>query len=152
MPCCFRCGAFDCGREAVLTTKGIWALISARRPSPSLSLRSSRTVAHPGVFSGLDLIVSLVSWMLILLLWMKIISSVIFHRFRLRSIASVVDSYRVLVSSPVQCTSRNRRHTEVEVGAAIPSSVTPPPITRFDVLRNFGSYGCRQCRKVIRPR
>ena len=49
--------------------------------SPLFLWRSSRTAANPGVLSGLDLLVSLVSWiaaMLTLLLWRKVSSSVIF--------------------------------------------------------------------------
>ena len=65
----------------MLSMKGIVSLISISRP-PSLFLRrSSSTAAHPGVFSGLVLLVSLVSWiaaMLTLLLWRKVSSSVIF--------------------------------------------------------------------------
>ena len=57
------------------------SLISICRPPPLFMWRSSRTPAHPGVFSGLVLFVSLVSWiaaMLTLLLWRKVSSSVIF--------------------------------------------------------------------------
>ena len=50
-------------------------------PPPLFLWRSSRTADHPDVFSGLVLLVSLVSWiaaMLTLLLWRKVSSSVIF--------------------------------------------------------------------------
>ena len=65
----------------MLSTKGIVSLISISRPPPLFLWRSSRTTAHPGVLSGLVLLVSLVSWMaamLTLLLWRKVSSSVIF--------------------------------------------------------------------------
>ena len=57
------------------------SLISISRPLPLFLFRSSRTAVHPGVFSGLVLLVSLVLWiaaMLTLLLWRKVSSSVIF--------------------------------------------------------------------------
>ena len=63
----------------MLSTKGNVSLIS--RPPPLFLSRSSRTAAHLGVFSGLDLLVSLASWIaakLTLLLWRKVSSSVIF--------------------------------------------------------------------------
>ena len=63
------------------TTKGIMSLISIGRPSSLFLWRSSRTAAHPGVLCGLDLLVSLISWvaaMLTLLLWRKVCISVIF--------------------------------------------------------------------------
>ena len=62
------------------STNGIVSLISISRPTPLLLWRSNCTAAHPGVFSGLDLLVSLVSWiaeMLTLLLWRKVSSYVI---------------------------------------------------------------------------
>ena len=79
----------------MLSTNGIVSLISISRPPPLFLWRSIRTIANPGVLSGLDLLVRLVSWiaaMLTLLLWGKVISSVIFPPFCSRSIASVVDS------------------------------------------------------------
>ena len=57
------------------------SLISIGRLPPLFLWRSSRTAAHPGVISGLVLLVSMVSWiaaMLTLLLWRKVSSSVIF--------------------------------------------------------------------------
>ena len=51
-----------CGIAAMLSTKGIVSLISISRPPPLFLWRSSRTAAHPGVLGGLDLLVSLVSW------------------------------------------------------------------------------------------
>ena len=45
----------------MLSTKGIVSLISISRPPPLLFWRSSRTADHPGVLSGFDLLVSLVS-------------------------------------------------------------------------------------------
>ena len=65
----------------MLSTKGILSLINISRPPPLFLWRSSCTAAHPGVLSGLDLLVSLVSGiaaMLTLLLWRKVSSSVIF--------------------------------------------------------------------------
>ena len=65
----------------MLKTKGIVSLISISRPPPLFLWRSSRTAAYPGVLSGIVLLVSLVDWiaaMLTLLLWRKVISSVIF--------------------------------------------------------------------------
>ena len=65
----------------MLSTKGIVSLISISRPPPLFYWQSSRTAAHPGVSSGLDLLVTLVSWiaaMLTLLLWRNVSSSVIF--------------------------------------------------------------------------
>ena len=38
-------------------------LINISRPLPLFLWRSSRTAAHPGILSGLVLLVSLVSWM-----------------------------------------------------------------------------------------
>ena len=64
----------------MLSTKGIVYLISISRPPPLFFWRSSRTAAHPGILSGFDLLVSLVSWiaaMLTLLLWRKVSSSAI---------------------------------------------------------------------------
>ena len=81
IPCCSRWRSADCGRAVVLSAKGIESLISISRPPPLLLWRSSRSAAHPGVFSGLALLISLVSWtlaMLTFLLWRKICSSVIF--------------------------------------------------------------------------
>ena len=52
MPCCSRWGS------AVLSTKGIVSLISISRPPPLFLWRSCRTAAHPGVLSGLVLLVS----------------------------------------------------------------------------------------------
>ena len=65
----------------MLPTKGIVSSVSISRPPPMFLWRSSRTTAHPGVFSGLVLLVSLVSMvaaMLKLLLWRKVSGSVIF--------------------------------------------------------------------------
>ena len=65
----------------MLSTKGIVSLISISKPPPLFLWRSSRAAAHPDVFSGLVLLVSLASWlaaMLTLLLWRKVSSSVIF--------------------------------------------------------------------------
>ena len=65
----------------MLSTKGIVSLISISRLPPLFLWRSSRTAANPDVLSGLDLLVSLVSWiaaMLTLLLWRKVSSSLIF--------------------------------------------------------------------------
>ena len=79
----------------MLSTKGIVSLISISRPPTLVLWRSSRTATHPGVLSGLVLLVSLVSWiaaMLTLLLWRLVSSSVILPLFRTRSIASVVHS------------------------------------------------------------
>ena len=81
MLCCSRWGSADCGRAAVLSTKGIVSLISISRSPPLFLWRSSRTAVHPGVLSGFDSFVSLVYWiatMLTLLLWRKVSSSVIF--------------------------------------------------------------------------
>ena len=57
------------------------SLISIRRPPPLFMWRPIRTAAHPGIFSGLVLLVSLVSCMaemLKFLLWRKVSSSMIF--------------------------------------------------------------------------
>ena len=65
----------------MLSTKGIVSLNSIIRPPPLFMWRSSRTAARPDVFSGLVLMVSMVSWIasiLIMLLWRKVSSSVIF--------------------------------------------------------------------------
>ena len=65
----------------MLSTKGVMSLISISRLPPLFLWWSSCTAAHPSVFSGLVLLVSLVSWiaaMLPLLLWRKVSSSVIF--------------------------------------------------------------------------
>ena len=65
----------------MLSTKRIVSLISISKPPPLFVWRSSRTDTHPGVLSGLVLLVSLVSWiaaMLTLLLWRKVRCSVIF--------------------------------------------------------------------------
>ena len=64
----------------MLSTKGIVFLISISRPPPLFLWRSSRTAAHPGVLSGLVLLVSLVSWiaaMLTLFLWRDVTCLVI---------------------------------------------------------------------------
>ena len=64
----------------MLSNKGIVSLISNSRPPPLFLWRSSRTAAHHGLLSSLDMLVSLVSWiaaMLILLLWSNVSSSVI---------------------------------------------------------------------------
>ena len=47
----------------MLSTKGIVSLIGIRRLPPLFFWWSSRTAVHPGVSSGLVLLVSLVSWM-----------------------------------------------------------------------------------------
>ena len=39
-----------------------------------------------------------------------------------------------------------------KVGVALPASAAQPQKRRFDEKRKFGSFGCRQCRLVIRPR
>ena len=67
----------------MLSTKGIVSLIliSISRPPPLFLWRSSCAAVDAGVFSGLALLVSLVSLieeMLTLLLWRKVSSSVIF--------------------------------------------------------------------------
>ena len=75
MPRCSRWGSADWGWAAVLSTKWIVSLISISRPPPLFLWRSSRTAAHPGVFSCLVLLVSLVPWMAVmlrLLLWRKV--------------------------------------------------------------------------------
>ena len=67
----------------MLSTKGIVSLISISRPPPLFSWWSCRSAAHRGVFSGLVLLISLVSYitaMLTLLLRRKVISSVIFSK------------------------------------------------------------------------
>ena len=48
------------------------------------------------------------------------------------SIETVVDSKYVLVSSPVMCLFRYRRHTEAEVGVAVPAMAAPQPKMRLD--------------------
>ena len=83
----------------MLLTKGIMSLISISRPPPLFLRRSSRSAAHPGVFSRLVLLVSLVSWIaaiLTLLLWRKVSRSVIFplipfvfHRISRRQLVGV---------------------------------------------------------------
>ena len=85
----------------MLSAKGIVSLISISRPTPLFLWRSNLTAAHPGVFSSLVLLVSLVSWitaMLTLLLWRKVSSSVIlqripfaFHFISRRQLVGVVD-------------------------------------------------------------
>ena len=79
----------------MLSTKGIVSLISIGRPLTLFLWRSSRTAAHPDVLSGLDLLVSLVSWttaMLTLFMWRKLSSSVIFPQ----------------IQFPVHCISRRQ--------------------------------------------
>ena len=64
----------------MLSTKGIMSFIIISRQPPLFLWRSSRSAAHSIVYSGLVLLVSLVSWieaMLTLLLWRKVSSSVI---------------------------------------------------------------------------
>ena len=68
MSCYSRCGSADCGRAAMLPTKGIVSLISIIRPPPLFLWRSSRTAAHPGVFSDFVLLVSFTSWIAAMLL------------------------------------------------------------------------------------
>ena len=66
------------GRAALLSTKGIVFLTSISRPPPLFLWWSSRTDAHPGDFSGMDLLVKKVSWiasMLTLFIWRKVNSS-----------------------------------------------------------------------------
>ena len=65
----------------MLSTKVIVSSISISRSPPLFLSRSCGTSTHPGVLCGLDLLVSLVSWiaaMLTLLLWRKVSSSLIF--------------------------------------------------------------------------
>ena len=83
----------------MLPTKGIVSFISISKPPPLFLWRSGRTAAHPGVFIGLILLVSLVSWiaeMLTLLVWWLVSSSVIcpliqfaFHCIRCRQVVGV---------------------------------------------------------------
>ena len=83
----------------MLSTKGIVSLISISRPPPLFLWRSSRTAANPDIISGLDLLVSFVSWIeaiLTLFLWRKVSSSVIyplipfaFHCIRRRQLVGV---------------------------------------------------------------
>ena len=64
----------------MLSTKGIVSLIRISKPTPLFLWRSCCTAAHPGVFSGLFLLVSMVSKiaaMLTLLLWRKVSNSAI---------------------------------------------------------------------------
>ena len=78
------------GRAALLSTKGIVFLISIGRPPCLFLWWSSRTDAHPGDFSGIDLLVKKVSWiaaMLSLFLLRKVNSSERINVFA--SIASV---------------------------------------------------------------
>ena len=56
MLCCSRCVSADCGRVAVLSTKGIVSLISINRPPPLFMWRKSRTAAHPGDNCGFVLV------------------------------------------------------------------------------------------------
>ena len=86
----------------MLSTKGIVTLISISRPQPLFLWRSSRTAAHPVVLSGLDMLVSLVSWiaaMLTLLPWRKVSKSVFFP---LISFAFHCISHRQLVGFGVE--------------------------------------------------
>ena len=65
----------------MLSMMGTVSLISISRPSRLFLCLSSQTTVHPGVFSGLDLLVGLdsrIAAMLTLLLWRKVSSSVIF--------------------------------------------------------------------------
>ena len=83
----------------MLSMKGIVSLININRLPPLFLWRSSRTAAHPGALSGLDLLVNLVSWiaaMLTLVLWSKVSSSDIsplipleFHCIRRRQLVGV---------------------------------------------------------------
>ena len=125
-----------------MSTKGIVPLISISRLPPFFLWQSSRTAAHPGVISGLVLLVSLVSWiaaMSTLLLWRKVCSSVI---FRLISFAFHCIRRRQLVGVGVetgQGSFRYRRHTGAEFGAAVSASAAPPPkaILRVEKVRKF---------------
>ena len=66
----------------MLSTKEIVSLNSITRPPHLFLWRASGTAAHPGVISGLVLLVSLFSWiaeMLTLLQWRKVSISVTFH-------------------------------------------------------------------------
>ena len=61
--------------QNVLLSKGVMSLIS--RQPPLFLWRSNRTAVHPGVFSGLVLLVSFVSWnaaILAYMLWRKVSS------------------------------------------------------------------------------
>ena len=65
----------------MLSTNWIVSLISICSPPPLFLWRSSRTAVHLGGLCGLVQLVSLVSWMAVilsLLLWRKFSSSVIF--------------------------------------------------------------------------
>ena len=70
--------------------------------------------------------------MLTLLLWRKVNSSVILP---LKPLAFHCISRRQLVgvgSRPVQGSFRYHRHTEVDIGAAMPASAAPIPKSRLD--------------------
>ena len=92
----------------MLSTKGVVSLISISRPPPLFLWWSNHTAAHPGVFSGLALMICLVSWiaaMLTLLLWSKVSCLVIlslipfmFHHICRRQLVGVgVDSGPVFI-------------------------------------------------------
>ena len=152
MPCCFRWESADCVGAAVLSTKGIVSLISISRPPPLFLWRSSRTAAHPGVFSSLVLLTSFVSRMaamLTLLLWRKVSSSVILS---LIPFTFYCIRRRQWVLRPLQGSFWYRRHTDAEVRAAVPASTAPPPKRRFDELRKFRGFVCQLCPWVIRLR
>ena len=143
IPCCSRWGSADWGRAAVLSTKGIMSLISISRPPPLFLWRLSRTAAHPGVFSGLVLLVSLVSWiaaMLTLLLWRKVSSSVIlplilfaFHCISRRQLVGVgLETGPGFISISPAHWSRSRSSS-----AGIDRSATINAIWRVEKVRKF---------------
>ena len=93
----------------MLSTKGIMSLISISRPPPLFLWWSSHTAVHPGILSGLVLLVSLVSRIaaiLTLLLLRKVSNSVIlllilfaFHCISRRQLVGVgVESVPVFIS------------------------------------------------------
>ena len=123
MPCCYRLGLTDCRRAAVLSAKGIVSLMSISRPPPFFLWRSSRSAAHPGIFSGLVMLISLVHWiaaMLTLLMWRKVYRSAIlpliplaFHCISRRQLVGVgVETGPGIISISPSHVSRSRSNSE----------------------------------------
>ena len=142
-----------------MSTRGIVSLISISRPMPLFLWRLSRTAAHHGVFSGLDLLVSLVSWiaaMLTLSMWRKVSSSVIlplipivFHCISHIHLVGVgVETGPGFISISLEHRSRSRSCSD-----GIDHSATKKAIQRLEKFRKFwlstGSLGDPAAKKQL---
>ena len=132
----------------MLSTKWIVSLISISLLPPLFLWRSSCTAAHPGVFSGLVLLISFVSWtaaMLTLLLWRKVNSSVIFPLIPL--------AYHCI--SRIRCWCRFRSMVHFDVADTLRQNLEQqcrhrPLLNQVFFLRVENvrkSFGFRQCRR-----